>query len=78
MAMILTPAFGRDYETAAQVKAAWEAGKDFLIASLGPDCGRFINKEDAERFGIPPHSYIRYRQLTELTFIGVWDESEEE
>jgi hypothetical protein len=78
MAMILVPAYGRDYQTAAEVKAAWEAGKDFVIANLGPDCGRYISKREAEAHGIPKHSYIRFRKLTELTIIGEWDEPEED
>jgi hypothetical protein len=74
--MILTPAYGRDYKSAADVKADWEANKDFVIASIGKDMGRYCNKQDAETYGMPEGSYIRYNKLAELTHIGIWEEAE--
>ena len=44
--MTLTPSYGRDYKSAKAVKADWEAGKDFTIASIGPDMGRQCSKSD--------------------------------
>jgi hypothetical protein len=76
MGLILVPAYGRDYTTASEVKTAWDANKDFQIASVGLDSGRYINKRDTETYGIEAGSYIRYKRLEELTFIGVWEEPE--
>ena len=50
MYLTVTPAYGRDYKTQKEVKAAWEAGKDFVIQDMmSPDCGRYINKADAPK-----------------------------
>ena len=48
----VSPAYGRDYPTAAKAKAAWEAGDDFILR----DCtsrwdGKPINLEDARTAG---------------------------
>jgi hypothetical protein len=66
--MILTPAYGRDYKSAKEVKADWEANKDFVIADISsPDDGRMINKQDA-----PKGTYnIRYKKLTQICVITV-------
>ena len=42
------PAYGRDYKTQAEVKADWEAGKDFRDAASG----RYVNKADAENYDL--------------------------
>lgn len=43
--MTLTPAYGRDYKNAKEVKAAWDQGRDFIIADImHPDSGRYVNK----------------------------------
>ena len=42
----LVPAYGRDYKTARDAKAAWDAGKDWRIATYGPDDGRYTSKAD--------------------------------
>lgn len=47
-AIIVSGAYGRDYKTATAVKLDWEAGKDFVIRSYGPDMGRYLNKDDCE------------------------------
>jgi hypothetical protein len=78
MALVIVPAYRRDYQTAAEVRKDWEAGKDFKIASVGKDAGRFINNQDAEAYGLEEGSYIRYKGLTELTHVGTWEEAEEE
>ena len=62
-----TPAYGQDYTTAKAVKDAWKAGKDFKIATFGPDMGRYINKEDADRMHTPV--LLRYARLTKVVYI---------
>jgi hypothetical protein len=60
----LTPAYGRDYKSAKEVKAAWDAGKDFVIADIShPDNGRYVNKPQVpgQRFN------VRYKRLTAIT-----------
>jgi len=61
------PAYGRDYKSQKEVKEAWAQGKDFVINSIfSPDCGRYVNKEDA-----PKGSFIniRYKKGTCLVVI---------
>lgn len=66
--MTLTPAYGRDYKSAKEVKADWEANKDFTIADVfGGQAGRMINKQDA-----PTGTYnIRYKKQTQVCVITV-------
>lgn len=46
--LTLTPAYGRDYKSAREVREAWNAGKDFLVADFGhPYEGKPINKAQA-------------------------------
>jgi len=43
----LTPAYGRQYKSKAAVQKDFDAGKDFIIASLGhPYSGKPANKQD--------------------------------
>jgi hypothetical protein len=46
----VTPAYGRDYATAAAACADWDSGKDFIRQEPG-HCydGKAINKADADR-----------------------------
>lgn len=62
----LQPAYGRDYKSAKEVKAAWEAGKDFMVASMFGGGGSYVNKEDA-----PPKTTfnIRYKRNTQICVI---------
>jgi len=81
--MILVPAYGRDYKTAAAVKKDWEANKDFRIGdiSMGRWDGAYINKAQYDTGVEQKHktgSYIRYNKLTELTHIGQWEEADDE
>ena len=48
--------------------ADWHAGKDFVVASVGPDMGRYINNGDifAGRF-LPV--MIRYNQLRSVVVV---------
>ena len=67
--MTLVPAMGRDYWSKAEVQADFDAGKDFEIASIGPDCGRYVNKPQLvgkERFVM-----IRYARLTKVVEVEV-------
>jgi hypothetical protein len=66
--MTLTPAYGRDYKSAKEVKADWNANKDFVIADIvGGNAGRMINKQQA-----PAGTYnIRYKKLTQVCVITV-------
>jgi hypothetical protein len=66
--MTLTPSYGRDYKSAKEVKADWDANKDFTIADVfGGQAGRQINKQDA-----PTGTHnIRYNNLTKVCVITV-------
>jgi hypothetical protein len=65
----VTPAYGRDYRSAKAAKEDWAAGKDFKIASVDhPDCGRYVNKDDAPKGSTV---LIRYRELTQVTCVKV-------
>jgi hypothetical protein len=47
MDLILTPAYGRDYNSKDAVLADYNDGKDFIIASaMHPYCGKPISKRD--------------------------------
>lgn len=64
--MTLTPAYGRDYKSIKAVKEDWEADKDFVIASYGPDEGRYINR--AQALSIPHTTFsVRYAKQTKIT-----------
>tara|TARA_R110000868_G_C10462181_1_gene727496 strand:+ start:319 stop:528 length:210 start_codon:yes stop_codon:yes gene_type:complete len=61
--LTLVPAYGRDYKTAAAVKADWQAGKDFIISNFHhPDDGRPINTP------VPANTTlnIRFNRLTKV------------
>jgi hypothetical protein len=63
----VVPAYGRDYKTAKEVKAAWAEGKDFQIASIDhPNSGGYVNKDDAVK-GITFN--VRYKRLTQVVVI---------
>jgi hypothetical protein len=62
----LTPAYGRDYKTAKEVKAAWEAGKDFEgDYQLG---FKPVNREDIPK---PSTVLLRYSRNTKVASIKV-------
>jgi hypothetical protein len=45
--MTVIPAYGRDYKNAADAMAAWNAGKDFMVADMSsPWDGSYVNKGD--------------------------------
>ena len=47
--LILIPAYGRVYNSKPAIWSDWIDGKDFQIASVGRNHGRYINKQDASR-----------------------------
>ncbi len=50
MFITVVPAYGRDYKSQKEVKADWDAGKDFRIQDMmSPDDGRYINNGDAPK-----------------------------
>lgn len=63
MYVTVVPAYGRDYKSKAEALRDWNEGKDFMIASVGPDDGRYVSKVDA-----PPEwrINIRYCKLTKI------------
>ncbi len=68
MTLELTPSYGNDYKTGKEVEAAWNAGKDFTIATVGPDMGRQINNQDATK-GMT--LMIRYKGLTQIKVVKI-------
>jgi hypothetical protein len=65
--MTLTPSYGRDYKSAKAVKADFEAGKDFTIASIGPDMGRQCSIRDLKGKTVT----LRYAKLTKCVVVEV-------
>lgn len=67
MFLEVSPAYGREYSNAKAVKADWDAEKDFLIQTMGPDEGRYVNKKDAPKGTV----MIRYARMTKVTSVKV-------
>jgi len=69
--LVLYGAYGRDYKSAKEVKEAFEADKDFVIADfVHPDCGRYINRPQLLEGGIR-EVRIRYKRLTKVCLVKV-------
>jgi len=67
--LTVIPAYGRDYKTAREVKLAWHAGQDFIIADyFHPSDGKYIGKESADREGITVAA--RFNSLRASTIIA--------
>jgi hypothetical protein len=65
--MTLVPAYGRDYKSATEVKADWDADKDFRIQDISsPYDGSYINKQQAKAGDT---FKIRYSKLKKFTII---------
>lgn len=63
--MTVTPAYGRDYTSAVEAKAAWNSGKDFIIRDITSRWdGKPINKQDADGAGIKV--LLRYNKLKKV------------
>lgn len=67
--LTLVPAYGRDYKSQKEVKAAWEEGKDFEIRDISsPYNGKMMSIRDAEK----GWTYnIRYSKLMKIVSIKV-------
>lgn len=65
----LIPAYGRDYQTAEEVQAAWNAGKDFQITSMGPHFSQYVNINDFKDPVVRLN--IRYRRQTRIHVIEI-------
>lgn len=69
--MVLIPAYGRDYKSAAAVKADFEAGKDFIVQDyFSPYDGKPANKESLVQAGVK-RVEIRYARLAKLVVVKV-------
>lgn len=63
----LVPAYGRDYKSAKEVKAAWAEGKDFQINDMShPNDGSYVNIND-DTTGLTFN--VRYKRLTGVAVI---------
>lgn len=58
--LVLTPAYGRDYRSKAEVMADWNANKDFIISHTG----QTISKSCAPKMATMEIRYWRLRKLT--------------
>ncbi len=63
--MTLTPSYGRDYKSAKAVKADFEGGKDFTIASVGPYMGAQCSIRDLKGQSVT----LRYAKLTKCVVV---------
>jgi len=67
--LTVIPAYGRDYLTAKEVRAAWEAGHDFLIQDISSAYdGKYVSSGD----DLPKATLIRarYKRLTEVAIFA--------
>lgn len=66
-ALVVTPAYGRDYKSKEEAIKAWNEGRDFHAANLGRG---YVNIDDLRSF---PHGFthlhIRYANLTKVTVV---------
>jgi hypothetical protein len=64
----LTPAYGHDYKLPAEVSAAYNAGKDFIIADISNRWhGKPANNADLAPEG---KVKIRYNKLTKVVILN--------
>ncbi len=63
----VTPAYGRDYKSQAEVRTDWENDLDFQIAGSGR-VGPYLNKQDAEQGNLKV--LVRYAKLTKVVAIN--------
>jgi hypothetical protein len=67
----LTPAYGRDYKSRKEVEAAFEAGKDFKLASIFHGEG-YVSKSD---FAPGDSVSLRYKSLRSVCVYKVKGET---
>ena len=63
----LTPAYGRDYKSAADTVAAFDAGKDFVLASVFHG-GGYVSRRD---FKPGDRVCLRYSKLRKVAVYTV-------
>lgn len=68
--MTLSAAYGRSYKSKAAVEADFNADKDFVIESIGPDMGRYVNRPQLVEAGIKDVN-IRYDRMRKVCVIKV-------
>jgi hypothetical protein len=65
----VTPACGRDYNSAKAAKAGWNAGEDFILQDFGnPYDGKPINRTQADAEGYSVN--LRFGKLRKVTPAG--------
>ena len=69
--IVLSPAYGRDYKSAKEVKADLIKGRDFRIESVSPNAGRYCSLRD---FHVGQVLNVRYRGLRQVLVITVTSE----
>ena len=69
--MTLTPAYGRDYKSAAAVRRDWAAKKDFIVNDISSRWdGKPTNIDDCRRNG-DKDVMVRYDRLMKIVVIKV-------
>ena len=69
--MTLTPAYGRDYKSKAEVETDWQGDKDFRIASVGRWMGAYVNRRQLVESGDVQSVTIRYGKLAKVVVLKV-------
>jgi len=65
----VSPAFGRDFKSGKDAKAAWESGKDFIVQDfMSPWDGKPINLEDAKKAGFQEVN-IRFKKMASVVVV---------
>lgn len=62
--LVVSPAYGREYKSGKAAKADWDANKDFVIESIGPDVGRMVNKPQ-----VPGKVQIRFAGMRKFVIV---------
>ena len=74
---VLTPAYGRDYNSPEAALAAFHADKDFIICTITDRwVGRPCNKSDLIQYGKYTHVEIRFDGERELIVVPLTPQSE--
>lgn len=50
--VVVAPAYGRILNSRKAVREHYEAGKDFVVLDLFHEPGRYLNREEVERYGL--------------------------
>ena len=65
----LTPAYGRDYRSAAAVMLDWNAEKDFVLQPAGSYCS-IRNTALLKASGVT-HIHFRYQKMTKVHVLAL-------